>query len=201
MKARIGTFLDYFGIVLSWACMLHCVLLPFVIPVLPALEVFADDHTHRYLAIVILLVGALAFHRGYQKHQNTMILLLGLSGIALLFVALTIPVDSALPIDGNVHHGHTHTETGHQGHGGFFFSAETLLTVLGSILLVYAHLRNIRLARRSCCGGRHGERSCPIEESHVDSSVTPEKSPEKSRAKSAAKPQPGTVKHLNNLAL
>jgi hypothetical protein len=161
MKAKLGTICDYSGIALSWACMVHCVLLPFAIPVLPALEIFAEDHTHQYLALVILFVGAIAFQRGYQKHHNKIVFLLGLLGIALLFFALRIPVETVLESSSSHGHSHEHNEA-----SLLFLSRESLVTIFGSIILVYAHIQNIRLSRRSCCGGRHGDKQCPEDSSH-----------------------------------
>ena len=118
---------DGIGIVLSWVCIVHCLLLPLVIPFLPFLVIFNRDGFHEVLAVVLLSVAASAFYRGYRVHHERKIVVNGALGISLLFVALMLP--------------------GHEA--GREFYAATAVNVIGSIFLIRAHLKNIQLCRCS----------------------------------------------------
>ena len=63
---------DRLGIIASAVCFVHCL----AIPILLSLSaVFAhvlpsEEHTHRVLATLVTVIGALALSSGYRKHQR-----------------------------------------------------------------------------------------------------------------------------------
>ncbi|MGE0764402.1 MAG: MerC domain-containing protein [Bdellovibrionales bacterium] len=129
--------LDWLGLGLSGLCTLHCLALPFLISLLPAVEAL-DHHGYFHLVMAILIVplGMIAFWRGYRQHKQVWVLLVGMLGLALITVGL-------LKTSANEH--------------SPLNSTNTLLTVLGSIALMFTHYQNWRLSRR--CLACHSEQA------------------------------------------
>ena len=50
--------LDQVAVALSGLCLLHCLLLPFAIAILPFLGQFSDDHLHAEMLVVVIPVSA-----------------------------------------------------------------------------------------------------------------------------------------------
>lgn len=120
---------DTFGIFLSGACLVHCVVLPlfaFISPVFA--HCCGGEWVHFGLLACVLPIALRAFYSGKKSHGNSKPLLVGSSGIAFLLLAIF-------------------TE-GHQTDG---LNLEVILTTTGSLTLCYAHYLNITL-RRNCCG-------------------------------------------------
>lgn len=108
---------DKAGIGTSFLCVLHCLLAPIFITALPALA--ATEHqTHSAFAIVILLLGMLAFIPGYRKHQRKWIPAAGFTGVSMIILAAVLP---------EVEHAEI---------------LETGLVLAGGVILIFAHLRN-----------------------------------------------------------
>ena len=122
-----GRLIDQLGVGLSVLCAIHCAALPFLVGLFPFLE--SDDGFHLVMAIVLLGVAVVAFAHGYSKHGDLQAVSTGVLGIILLFTALFV----------------------HEQEFGEHFSSESAITLIGSILLVWAHVRNIRACRRCGC--------------------------------------------------
>ncbi len=108
---------DLAGISASMLCVLHCLVTPLLITMLPVLAA-TENQTHRVFAVLMLLIGMLAFVPGYRKHKKTAIPALGAVGVTAVIVAAVLP----------------------EMEGGE--SIETLLVVAGGLALIGAHLRN-----------------------------------------------------------
>lgn len=117
---------DKLGVFLSSLCALHCLLTPFLLVAAPFLgEIFEQAWVHVALALFVAPVGLYAFISGYRHHKNKFLLAIGVLGVLLVVSALLI----------NHEHGpHEH---------GFELD---YLTVVGSLILVVAHLWN----RKAC---------------------------------------------------
>lgn len=111
--------LDRLGLLLSGICLVHCIGLPILILLLPAIA-FAlpsDGVVHAALIVMVLPVSGFALSRGLSKHGNRWAALLGVSGLLFLVLGLA------------------------------FFeseSAETISTVTGSLMISLAHILNWR---------------------------------------------------------
>lgn len=118
---------DRAGIVLSALCLIHCLGAPLAILYLPALGLLlvpAEDGVHAVLAMVVPITALLAFVPGYRRHRNPRILYAASAGVsAIVFAAFLLPEDADA-------------------------AAETLITALGGVLLIAAHLRNHAFCRR-----------------------------------------------------
>ncbi|MEM9303074.1 MAG: MerC domain-containing protein [Pseudomonadota bacterium] len=123
------SFLDVVGFVLSATCLVHCLLLPVVLALVPvsALAGISDPAFHFLLAWIILPVSGLALVLGVYKHRRWSIALIGGLGLVLIIAAATIGHDGGL-------------------------AGERWLTVIGSVLIAGAHLVNFRASERGRVG-------------------------------------------------
>lgn len=121
-------WMDWIGIGLSGACLIHCLALPIFISALPLLgAVSHNPYFHRILAAFILPIAVFAFWKGYLRHKNKSLLFTGSFGAVLIVLAIQIDPD---------------------GHKSLW------ITVLGSLSLLMSHLRNWWLLRcRECSAG------------------------------------------------
>lgn len=126
---KTSSAVDKLGVSLSAICAVHCALTALAIAVFPMLSPLADSETpvHFILACFLLVITALAFVRGFQQHRQFGIVLLAAAGLALVFAAFFA---------------HGFETDSHR-------SMEALITTAGSVLLIFAHFRNLR--SMSCC--------------------------------------------------
>ena len=114
--------MDRVAVMLSAVCLLHCMAIPLVILVLPALSgllLGSETLVHWLLLGVAVPISGLALWVGYSRYRNLRSVLLGTVGLLLMFVAVT------------------HL---------FGRAPEVPLTLVGVALVACAHLLNIRRA-------------------------------------------------------
>ena len=153
---RNRSLLDCCSIGLSGVCLVHCLLTPVVVILYPVVSIWRYEHGfHLVMFIVLLSVGGLAFWTGFRRHHRPKVLGLALVGFVLLGWGAfqthhlghghTLPTDSARPpfLD-------------------YFASLGFFLTVSGGIVLVVAHVLNIRFGNQLNCPNRMTARSGPI---------------------------------------
>ena len=112
---------DAIGIAASFACAIHCVLLPVIFTTLTLFGVEFLENV--YLEIITILVsmtaGSWALFRGFKKHHNKTLLVLFIAGLSLM-------------ITGNLLSSQY---------------AEVISKLAGSTLIIIAHLKNVRQCR------------------------------------------------------
>ena len=120
---------DKAAIGLSLVCVVHCLLTPVAIAMIPALgATFLEDESFHYAVLFLVLPTSLfALSLGCRKHGHFKILITGLLGLFVLFL---------VPILGE-------DVTGETG--------EKILTVAGAAIIAYAHVRNFTLCRQRDC--------------------------------------------------
>lgn len=120
---------DKAAIGLSLVCVIHCLLTPVAIAMIPALgATFLEDETFHYAVLFLVLPTSLfALTLGCRKHRSFDILIIGLFGLLVLFL---------VPILGE-------EATGELG--------KKILTVAGAAIIAYAHVRNFTLCRQRDC--------------------------------------------------
>lgn len=119
---------DYSGLFASTLCMIHCLLGPLLLLAIPSLSLlFSHELIHILLLFLIVPFALIAFIRTALHHQTYRPLTVGLVGLVL--VACGAFIDTWW-IEKNI-------------------SLETPLTVLGSLILIIAHLINLRVCRHS----------------------------------------------------
>ncbi|MEP9402280.1 MerC domain-containing protein [Sphingomonas sp. VNH70] len=120
---RHAKFLDGAAIGASLLCLIHCIGLPILFALLPALATIGGAST-EWLHVVLLLtavpLSGTALIGGYRAHGRVVPLVLGVVGLAALAAGVTLASAPA---------------------------AETALTVAGSLALAGAHVGNWRRLR------------------------------------------------------
>lgn len=122
-SANQSDALDKAAVALSGLCLLHCLLLPVIITLLPFLDRFSDRHLHAEILIIVLPVSLIALTLGFRRHADKRVVGLGIAGLLLLLVGATL------------------------AHNLFGVVADRMLTIAGSVILALAHYRNSRLSR------------------------------------------------------
>jgi len=114
--------LDFLGICLSVLCVAHCLLLPVVMMALPILARYYLSHpyAHLGLAFTVFPIAIASLWSGYLSHRRWWVFLVGMTGGSfIVFASLTRVTWSQLA------------------------SLELIMTVVGSVLLIFAHTLNL----------------------------------------------------------
>ncbi len=115
--------LDQVAVALSGLCLLHCLLLPFAVAILPFLSQFSEDHLHAEMLVVVIPVSIIALALGFRRHRHRGVVVSGVIGLVILTIGGTI------------------------AHTAYGLLADRILTVIGSITLALTHYQNFRLSR------------------------------------------------------
>jgi len=119
--------IDKISIALSALCAVHCLVLPVLAGILPALAAATASHAHFHVLMLLLVIplSGLALGAGWLRHRDAIVLTLGLCGMGLMIFAATVG----------------HDLLGHDG--------ERWATLAGSFILATGHFRNFRRCRPS----------------------------------------------------
>jgi hypothetical protein len=122
--------MDRTAILLSTACAIHCLFLPVIVIMLPVLGTtfLGNEDFHRLLLWFVFPISVLALTQGCRRHQDRIVIMFGILGLALLLVTAIIG----------------HEILGEEG--------ERLTTVSGATALALGHVRNYMLCRKNKCG-------------------------------------------------
>ena len=117
--------IDKISIGLSALCAVHCLVLPVVAGVLPALTAVTASHSHFHLLMLIVVIplSGLALGAGWLRHRDRNVLAHGVCGMGLMMLAVTL------------------------GHDLLGDAGERWATLAGTFLLAAGHLRNFRQCR------------------------------------------------------
>ena len=120
---------DKASITLSMACMIHCLLMPsFLILTSGFFAVSIDNELiHKAFLIIVLPVSLYALITGYRNHRILSYFYLGASGLWILIFAVFF------------------------GEGVLGEFAEKSLTLLGSIIVAFAHYKNYQACKELAC--------------------------------------------------
>lgn len=124
-----SAFLDKCGIALSGLCAVHCLALPFLIPLIPFLAgLFITEHWfERTILISSLVLGAIAMTIGMFRHHGKFhpLILAGAGGVIYWFK------------------------------DAFGHELEPIAVCVGAALIIYGHALNIKLIQkcRGCASG------------------------------------------------
>ena len=121
--------LDKLAVSTSAICAAHCLFLPFLLGVFPAMgtTLFGEELFHEALLWMVIPLSLVALTLGCREHKDLMVSLLGLAGVAtLVFTAMF-------------------------GHNVLGEAGERIATLIGATVIAAAHLRNYILCRRARC--------------------------------------------------
>lgn len=108
--------IDIAGSVCSGLCLLHCLATPIILSTVSTgavLSLPGNEWFHWLLILPVWLLAALSFPRGYQLHGSILPLFSAITGILIITLALFQEEET-----------------------------ETLFTLIGAGILVFAHLKN-----------------------------------------------------------
>lgn len=121
---------DRLGIAISSACAIHCVMVAFLPLIFPALALYTHlTWIHATVGVAILFTTPLAFLPGLRRHGLTWIFSVALAGVVLVATGWILEEQ----VSEQLSHG---------------------ITIMGSLLLVFAHTKNIQHSHRhqhQCC--------------------------------------------------
>jgi uncharacterized membrane protein YfcA len=117
---------DKLGIWASVFCVVHCIATPFLLSFSSVFAHFVpgEERTHRALAMLIAVIGAVAIVRGFRVHGRLRILFLMAAGLVCIFTGAY--AGDRLP---------SH-------------SVEVMITLCGSCLMIASHRLNHTFCRR-----------------------------------------------------
>jgi len=123
------SLLDRSALGLSFLCVLHCLAIPLTLILAPSLAVlpFADERIHLLLVFLVLPTSTIALTLGCRHHGLKHILVWGLTGIAILILAVGLGDDFL----------------GEYG--------EKIFTIVGSVLVAIGHILNFKCCRSASC--------------------------------------------------
>lgn len=136
---------DKIGIGVSTVCAIHCLATPFILLLFPALTVMPDDKLiHEFFLCLVVIIGGLAFLRGFRTHSLIGPPLLGFVGFATVLYGL-------YTLEPHVHHAAHH-------HG---YEIDSIETLIGSAVLVWAHIWNMKVCKdcHICCDDTCGHKT------------------------------------------
>lgn len=134
LPAARPRFADLTGIVLSFACLIHCLALPLLLLLAPALSrwIALPEGVHAAILLLALPAAAIAMKDGWRQHRRLAPAALAIMGLGLLALGLSAHEGWIAAADPD--------------------AADRLLTSVGALTLAAAHLVNWRWRHR---GGEH----------------------------------------------
>lgn len=122
---RFATLIDRVGATASLLCAVHCVLLPFVLALLPliGLEFLAGHLFERIFVTCAALLASASILAGYRRHRKPHALYLMVPGIALLLFGVAVNLDVHVVV-------------------------HTVAVVCGGVLVATSHITNLVLSHR-----------------------------------------------------
>jgi len=121
---------DRLGIAFSSACVIHCILVVFLPLFFPAISHYTHESwIHLAVGSTILFTSPLAFIPGFKKHGLSWIVALAILGLFFIFIGIILETRFSEMLSHSV-------------------------SILGSVILVTAHFKNIQHSHRhqhQCC--------------------------------------------------
>jgi hypothetical protein len=136
-----STFLDRLSIAFSGICIVHCLLTPIALTILPILTLssFVEDLLfHQLMLWLVLPSSSIALFIGCRKHRNFRIAASGILGMLVLVLVAFL------------------------GHQILSPTSEKVLTSVGGLILAYSHFLNYRACQTHPCE----DDNCPTVHHH-----------------------------------
>ena len=127
IKSQLNT--DKAAMSLSLICVAHCFFAPSFIILTSAFASFTVDNEfiHKFILFVAVPVSVYALYAGYKNHRETSFIPIGAIGLTSLILAVSL----GEMLLGDI--------------------GEKSMTLIGSILVAYAHLKNHQLCKELDC--------------------------------------------------
>jgi|TARA_B110000467_G_scaffold94888_1_gene85774 hypothetical protein len=127
--SRHTPLLDKFAVTTSALCAVHCLGLPVLLSVFPAVaaSIFGQELFHVLLLWLVIPLSLVALTLGCRKHKSLQVAVMGLIGLTFLIIAATL------------------------GHDLLGEAGERIATLIGAVAIAAGHMRNYALCRRVDC--------------------------------------------------
>jgi len=126
-----STTLDKFGILLSGVCMIHCLVTPVLVTLIPILSInIAVNEEFLFHTLMLWLViptSCIALFLGCRKHKQASIVITGIVGMLIL---LTVALF---------------------GHDIFGEAGEKIASTIGGFIVAVSHFLNYRACKSITC--------------------------------------------------
>lgn len=136
---------DRVGLAISILCIIHCIILPFILLFMPWIHLLNGPFIESLLLASGALVGGVSFWTSFKKHRQRGPLLLGLIGVGFLIFSI-ISIHSL--------------DHQHALHSNLPIGKIDFVTVTGGLFLIAGHVWNIRACHCFC------DNSCEHEHHH-----------------------------------
>ena len=126
----VSTRLDKAAIGISTLCLVHCLLLPVALVLLPSASILAtlsDEIFHLGMIVVVLPTSIIALTLGCRRHRAISVVALGTVGLTILVLAALF------------------------GHDLLGEAGEKIVTIVGACFVAAGHLQNFRLCQKLEC--------------------------------------------------
>jgi len=137
---KVEYMIDYGGALASFACLLHCLIAPLILLLLPTLgSAWSNSWVHVAFAILVLPLGLTVVVRGALKKNRIWMAVLGVIGVVLILLSV-IPVEASTIANADVC-----CPTVEVTDSGSFLQIpkQSWMSMIGSLCLVAAHVANL----------------------------------------------------------
>jgi len=119
-------FIDKLSISISVLCVAHCLIFPVLAVFIPNIIALGltSENFHFWMIVSVIPSSAFALTLGCKKHANISMVIIGVVGLSSLLLALALD----------------HSMLGEYG--------EKALTLIGALLIAFAHFRNFKLCQQ-----------------------------------------------------
>lgn len=132
-------FWDRTGMVVAGLCLIHCILFPILIMLLPATRaIFQSPLIEGGILFSGILIGSISFTTSYRKHRLPYPMMAGLGGVAFLAFSLFVHVDT-------------------DRHLELFEIPIDPFMIVGGLLLIIGHAWNLHACHCFCDKSCHHE--------------------------------------------
>ena len=100
MTGKVGNWLDNFGILASWTCAAHCLLMPIIVGIVPllGLNFLVSETAERLLIGVSILVALFSFLPAYiHQHRKLHSILLATTGLSFIVFTHLLFEENLIP--------------------------------------------------------------------------------------------------------
>lgn len=119
--------IDKFSITISGLCVAHCLLFPILAVLAPSFLTVAltSESFHFWMVVAVIPSSLIALALGCKKHKEITMFIMGAVGLSCLLLALTL------------------------GSATLGESGEKVLTLIGALVIAFAHFKNFKLCQHS----------------------------------------------------
>lgn len=127
--SKYTPLLDKWAISTSAVCAFHCLSLPLLLSLFPAMgvSIIGQESFHELLLWLVIPLSLVSLSSGCKRHRNWGVALFGLTGLIVLIFTAAL------------------------GHDVMGETGERVSTLVGASLIAAGHLRNYTLCRNTSC--------------------------------------------------